>query len=271
MSCDSSEDVGGHYFEGMDSDPWTTTYTPDDYGVSQVSFEMEDFSLHGDYPVSGRAVVIHAEDGTRVACGLLSGGEAEIATLKIYPEYPPEHEDIVLAVGTVSVSDVEAGGILLEASLSGLEQGRVANLGLYPDYDGDISVSGIVSVTDSEEGIQLEGSLSGLERNSHLGGIHIHSGMSCDSSEDVGGHYFEGMDSDPWTTTYTPDDYGVSQVSFEMEDFSLHGDYPVSGRAVVIHAVDGTRVACGLLEPAVCEVCSTRRQLLFGNLPADCC
>ena len=37
------------------------------------------------------------------------------------------------------------------------------------------------------------------------GGLHIHSGFTCDDADGVGGHYYTGLSSDPWTTTYDSD------------------------------------------------------------------
>ena len=92
----------------------------------------------------------------------------------------------------------------------------------------------------------MMGTLTGLEA-SVTGGYHIHSGTTCASAVDVGGHYYEGMATDPWTTNYESDSVGVSQTTLALDDFTLHGAYPVAGRAVVIHAADGTRIGCGVL------------------------
>ena len=81
------------------------------------------------------------------------------------------------------------------------------------------------------------------------GGAHIHSGTTCASADDVGGHYFEGMADDPWTTTYDAyDSTTAGAATFDVAGgFTLDGDYPVEGRAFVIHNEAGTRVGCGLL------------------------
>ena len=79
------------------------------------------------------------------------------------------------------------------------------------------------------------------------GGAHVHSGTTCASAGDGGGHYFEGMADDPWTTNYESDSVGSSTTSLSLDDFTLDGAYPVAGRAVVIHAADGTRIGCGVL------------------------
>ena len=280
---------GGHYYEGMDSDPWTTMYTSDSTGVASFSFSLDDFTIHDAFPVAGRAVVVHLSDGTRAGCGLLT--KAAVATFGSYPDYA-DRETAVMAA--------------------------------YPEYAGGMTVTGALDVTNlhaDDEGLTITGTLSGLEASVE-GGLHIHEGTSCDAAADVGppysyarrffslprrrrrasspphslgakkkkrshtntqsavfffpfllsarsffllfrrrrrrererhgslspgGHYYEGMGSDPWTTTYMSDANGMATVDFTIADFTLHEDYPVSGRTVVIHAEDGTRIACGLL------------------------
>ena len=108
---------------------------------------------------------------------------------------------------------------------------------------------------DSSSGISIVATLSGLEA-SVTGGIHIHSGFTCDDADYVGGHYFEGLDDDPWTTTYTSDASGTATVALEMSDFSLSGDNPVAGRAVVVHLSSGERAGCGLIQATSGEIVS---------------
>ena len=210
-TCASADDVGGHYFEGMADDPWTTNYESDSVGVSQTTLVLDDFTLDGAYPVAGRAVVIHAADGTRIGCGVLE--DAVYASIGPYPGYA-----------------------MMQS----------ATLGPYPGYDGDLAVAGSVMVMQTDAGIELTGTLSGLEASA-TGGFHIHSGTTCASADDVGGHYYEGMDADPWTTNYDSDASGDASVSLALDSFTISGAYPVAGRAVVVHAEDGTRIACGLL------------------------
>ncbi|KAH8054480.1 hypothetical protein JL722_8828 [Aureococcus anophagefferens] len=211
-TCASADDVGGHYFEGMADDPWTTNYESDSVGVSQTSLSLDDFTLDGAYPVAGRAVVIHAADGTRIGCGVLE--DAVYASIGPYPGYA-----------------------MMQS----------ATLGPYPGYDGDLAVAGSVMVMQTDAGIELTGTLGGLEASA-TGGFHIHSGTTCASADDVGGHYFEGMADDPWTTNYDSDASGDASVSLALDNFTISGAYPVAGRAVVVHAEDGTRIACGLLD-----------------------
>ena len=199
-TCDDADGVGGHYYDDMSSDPWTTTWYSDSEGAYTGTFFMSDFSLYNSYPTAYRAVVVHLNGGTRAGCGI---------------------------IGTPTKS--------------------VATLGSYPGYTGDLVVNGTIGVFASSTGIEVVGTVVGLTTTTS-GGIHIHSGVSCDSADDVGGHYYDDMTSDPWTTMWYSDANGVASISFTLDDFSLGGDYPVAGRAVVVHDDDGTRVACGLLQ-----------------------
>ena len=134
------------------------------------------------------------------------------------------------------------------ASASG---GSVVFLGAYPGYAGNLSVTGTLKVSSTAGGIALEGIVAGLEPSA-TGGMHVHAGFTCDDAESVGGHYYDGLAADPWgaNTTYDSDGAGVAFPSMAVAAFSLSGPTrPVDGRAVVVHAADGTRVACGLLTP----------------------
>merc|ERR1712018_136335 len=85
-----------------------------------------------------------------------------------------------------------------------------ADISVYPDYTGPLSVSGEVIVTAFESGTstynlvhyKLDGAdpactFQGSAPNSC--GVHVHSGTSCEIAADVGGHYYDedGRD-DPW-------------------------------------------------------------------------
>ena len=102
-----------------------------------------------------------------------------------------------------------------------------------------------MTLGEAGSGIALGGTVAGLEASA-TGGIHVHTGVSCASADVVGGHYFDGMDADPWlTTTYASNEAGVAAVAVTVAGFSPED---VIGRAVVVHDGDGARVACGLLE-----------------------
>ncbi|KAH8066203.1 hypothetical protein JL722_619 [Aureococcus anophagefferens] len=201
-TCASADDVGGHYFEGMADDPWTTNYESDSVGVSQTSLSLDDFTLDGAYPVAGRAVVIHAADGTRIGCGVLE--DAVYASIGPYPGYA-----------------------MMQS----------ATLGPYPGYDGDLAVAGSLMAGGD---IAVSVAIADGPLGPAAGGAHVHSGTTCASADDVGGHYFEGMADDPWTTTYDAyDSTTAGAATFDVAGgFTLNGDYPVEGRAFGYVIVD---------------------------------
>ena len=82
--------------------------------------------------------------------------------------------------------------------------------GAYPGYTGDLNASGYVLVGQNPGSCDTASivhtifySLRGLEASGSGGGLHIHSGTSCATAGEVGGHYWTpSTDTDPWTTTY---------------------------------------------------------------------
>eukprot|EP00413_Alexandrium_margalefii_P019761 CAMPEP_0204533988 /NCGR_PEP_ID=MMETSP0661-20131031/12612_1 /ASSEMBLY_ACC=CAM_ASM_000606 /TAXON_ID=109239 /ORGANISM="Alexandrium margalefi, Strain AMGDE01CS-322" /LENGTH=852 /DNA_ID=CAMNT_0051540413 /DNA_START=76 /DNA_END=2634 /DNA_ORIENTATION=- len=326
FTCSDAAQVGGHYYDGMSTDPWTTTYTSDANGVAEIDLTLALFSPWNDYPVAGRALVIHNTAGTRVGCGLLEFTPGQVAHMGTYPEFTGSEQ-----VKGVIVTTQTASGILMTGTLSGLPasttagfhihtgnscdknagvlghyyegmssdpwsttytsdssgvaqislpmsgfslyadmpvMGRtvvvhsssakigcgligiaetlVATVGAYPGYSG-AAPSGTIAVTATTSGIQMQGVVTGLPAST-TGGFHIHSGFACTVDADVGGHYFEGMTSDPWSTTYTSDAQGVASITLPVASFTLSGSYPVAGRTVVLHDGSGVKIGCGLLQ-----------------------
>jgi len=327
FSCENGADVGGHYYDGLNSDPWTTTYTSDANGVASVRLPVSGFTLWEDSPVAGRALVIQDSSGMRVGCGLLEFSTGQVVHMGLYPGYSGTE----VVQGTI-VTKETTSGIRIAGTLGGLPasstvgfhihsgfscdddagvgghyfqglpddpwtttfssdasgavqislpmsdfslfssmpvMGRTvvvqgpttkigcgligeaetlaAYMGAYPGSSGT-APSGTVAVTATSDGmLQLRGILTGLEPSA-TGGIRIHSGFTCGDAGEVGEHYYTGLPSDPWTTTYTSDASGVASVSLDVPGFSLSRVMPVAGRALVVHSSGGTRVGCGLLD-----------------------
>ena len=53
----------------------------------------------------------------------------------------------------------------------------------------------------TDDGVSMRGVMGGLEP-SVTAGFHIHAGYTCDDADGVGGHYYDGLSDDPWTTMY---------------------------------------------------------------------
>ena len=99
----------------------------------------------------------------------------------------------------------------------------------------------------------VSGVLTGLEPSTS-GGWHVHSGFSCTDTDGAGGHYFDGLGSDPWCSDCGEVVLGrEGRGGGEPDDGGLHarpgGPRYVGGRTVVVHASAGTKVACGVIEP----------------------
>jgi len=97
--------------------------------------------------------------------------------------------------------------------------------------------------------------LRGVEPNV-VGGTHIHTGTSCYDATMVGGHYWnagvDGTNPDPWTTAngavYRSNAAGSATGSFTID--SDYGFAENQGHAVVVHAADGSRIGCGVIQRA---------------------
>ena len=242
-----ADGVGGHYFYGTSNDPWTGVNYPmtNANGVTSVNMIVaSNFTLRAGQAVSMRAMVVHASNGDRVGGGLISTeAAADVVEASVSPTPAPTPAPTIPAYLERAKS--------AEATRP---HAAVATLGAYPGYTGSLALSGTVVVQDTMAGIRLKGTVTGLEL-SKVGGIHIHSGVTCDDANAVGGHYFGDMPTDPWAdTTYASNAMGIASVDLAVGTFSLGGDYPVAGRVVVVHDTNGDRVGCGVLESTVGEV-----------------
>jgi hypothetical protein len=86
----------------------------------------------------------------------------------------------------------DADGARIGCGIVGDPTTAVASLSAYPSYAGSNPASGTIAVTEmdrSSGGIIVFGTLAGLEA-SVTAGIHIHSGVSCATTDGPGGHYW---------------------------------------------------------------------------------
>ena len=125
-------------------------------------------------------------------------------------------------------------------------------LGPYPGYTGGRNVRGVFALRSAHDSAELlvYGVLAGLPE-SISAGWHIHAGHTCDNAARVGGHYYEGLGTDPWIpVVWASNDMGVAEVDMRMMNFTLQPGAvrDVSGRVIVVHA-DGDKVACGVISP----------------------
>ena len=209
FSCD---DAGGHYFEGLDVDPWCsscTTWASDSTGVAYVTWSSSDFSLTGVRPVSGRTFVVHDKDGKKAACGVIEPSTMQVTSLGAYPGYMGGR----MVRGLVGIAD-RSDGVQIEGLITGLEPGVTGGWHIHSGYSCSETPAGLTAGA-------------------------------------VGGHYYDGLTADPWTlanTNYNSDGSGVARISKTMPDFSLYGERPVYGRTVVVHESNSAvKPACGVI------------------------
>jgi len=125
-----------------------------------------------------------------------------------------------------------------------------AKIKTYPDYTGDVAPTGTVIVHMMEDNMHMQYGLDlqNLE-TSTAGGVHIHSGTTCDSADDVGGHWWTPeSDTDVWTAVTWASDANGRSTSSSIILATGYGYEDNVGHAVVVHAADGTRVGCGILK-----------------------
>jgi hypothetical protein len=125
-------------------------------------------------------------------------------------------------------------------------------LSRYPGYLGPLDVSGSKIIAAFDEGDTIRKFkyvLRGAESNCvNCGGVHIHSGTTCDDKDLVGGHYWDpAKTEDLWTAAgvYNTTFKGNAKGSFSLTNgFDLEANL---GHAVVMHDSAGTRIGCGVL------------------------
>jgi len=152
----------------------------------------------------GRAFVLHDRTGARVTCVLIGKTEV-VVTISPMGTYPQSL--LTPPTGTVILGFV----------------------------DTKVSIAYALSDVDDQC------TSAGTSANSC--GIHIHSGDSCATNDDVGGHYYAStIVSDPWTNAVFvssgTDATGTLQVEFGQT-------YTNSmGKAFVVHDSTGARASC---------------------------
>jgi hypothetical protein len=121
----------------------------------------------------------------------------------------------------------------------------MATISGYPGYTG-VAPTGTVTVgAGTAVGtLSVVYSLQGLPPNS-VDGVHIHVGLTCSTA---GAHYWTPTTSpDPWNTvSWTSDSSGAATGSVIVST-----GYPIAdnvGHTVVVHAMSGVRVGCGVLQ-----------------------
>jgi hypothetical protein len=129
----------------------------------------------------------------------------------------------------------------------------IASLRTYPGYTGKLKVSGrftMYYISTKNTTFRANFDLKGLDPACSTGcGIHITNGTTCSNASLVGVHYWTAPTniSDPWK----PVNYYASKKGTAVGNFFFSNGYNYTNNirhAVVVHTLDGTRVACGTLQ-----------------------
>lgn len=221
--CADIDGPGGHYCHNCTLyDAWTTTYTSDANGDAQINLALQGFSIAGaGLPTRGHAVVVHS-GANKVSCGTL---------MDFMPGMSPTTAPTTAPTAAPTTTPPTPSPTTTTTEIN---DPVTAVLGAYPDYVAGLTVQGTAqALDDGEGGIWFSARLSGLAQSAS-GGIHIHAGIDCDTTDGPQGHYCtDCATDDPWTTTYTSDDSGEAMVYYKLPGFSVDGSMlPVTGHAV---------------------------------------
>jgi Cu/Zn superoxide dismutase len=175
---------------------------------------------------------------------------------------------IAALVGIVVVGAVVAAVILTTGSSTGTNQvDLMGTFSAYPEYAGELMVSGDVSMTFRNTRVTFEYAFEGLDADcATMGpingtenscGLHIHEGTTCENASLVGGHYWNDMNgtvADPWVF-----DAYYTNMSGSLTVEYGYGFDTTEGRAFVLHDRTGARITCELVYP------QTLRNLNVGS------
>ena len=160
---------------------------------------------------------VHAEDGTRIACGILElVDESQYLSAEMDALTAPES-----GTGAVVVFPLE-------------DTGRVCFMGSAVDLEADL----VSTLNTGGDDCTAENGC----------GAHIHEGMDCTNSTTQEGHFYNSdeLQDDPWrlvgyrTTDENGFAYFLDCLEPKVEDYD--------GRAFIVHANNGDRISCGLLQ-----------------------
>lgn len=173
-------------------------------------------------------MTVHAEDGSRVACGRLW----QVAGFKLLRASPS------------ALSKEDSGGVVVVAAATVTAHAVgdqicffVAARGLEPNIDSYL-------MTDGTDCTSQNGC-----------GLHVHSGDSCHDTDAQGGHYYnaDSYNVDPWLDIgYL---YTDSNGSAYHADCVTTGETVYADHAFLVHANDGSRVACDILSKPGTDYC----------------
>ncbi|KAL3922539.1 MAG: hypothetical protein SGILL_002150 [Bacillariaceae sp.] len=228
--------IVGHWYnnETLSSDPWAVIGYPvtDSLGVgAYADCVSTGFDLESDpSQLVGRAFIVHAEDGSRVSCGIIEPKESleltiSAATTEPIPEStPPNGGEGVTGLATV-FSDFP-----VDVSDAVCYQGYAMNL--QPEVESFL-LGGGSSQCNVTNGC----------------GAHIHAGTGCANSEEQGGHYYDSgaVAEDPWLLESYHSTDVTGAAGFVGCVLTGAGATEYENKPFIVHGEDGSRLSCGIL------------------------
>jgi len=130
------------------------------------------------------------------------------------------------------------------SSVDQLEIYPGANINAEQSYDGTIDITFHLNWVLIMWDLRVfdKRCTQGIADTTNSCGIHIHSGRSCASHEDVQGHFYEAsLSSDPWLNVAYNSSTGAAELST-----GYNYDQTV-GRTLVIHDKRGDRMTCNII------------------------
>ena len=172
---------------------------------------------------------------------------------------------------TEPVNEDDSEEMMSDAAVSAEDETVTAEAVLSPT-EGN-SVTGSVRFTATEDGVRVDGAITGLAPGSH--GFHVHENGDCSAPDgtSAGGHYAPsdsphgGPDAVASNRhmgdlgNLEVDDTGAVKFNFTDPVLAMEGDDSIIGKAVIVHAGEddltsqpsgaaGPRVACGVIRQA---------------------
>jgi hypothetical protein len=225
---------GGHWYntEVISADPWANIRyketDSDGYG-QYASCVRTGFDVMSDpSQLIGHAFIVHADDGSRISCGLIT-------------ELSSDFEPITFTAETVPIPGTEddsaTGSVSVMANVQDFVSDGVCYMGYAKGLEPDVESFSLGT------GSQQCNATNGC-------GAHIHAGSGCENADAQGGHYYDDIEvaEDPWNleSYYTTDSSG--ETALIGCAITGYGASEYDSRAFIVHRTDGSRLLCGLLE-----------------------
>lgn len=239
MGCEDKDAQGGHWWNDKElkDDPWALVgyLQTDSDGYGQyASCVRTGFDVSSDPDMLvGHAFIVHANDGSRVSCGII--GEA-----------PVDYEPVILSADIDPIPGVDdknttmTGSVSVLTGFNGVED-IVSDavcymgyaMGLEPDIESFL-VDKKSKDCDAANGC----------------GAHIHSGTGCKDKDKQGGHYYDADDiaEDPWKLESYYETDGDGEAALIGCVITGAGASSYEDRPFIVHKEDGGRLLCGILE-----------------------